>query len=111
MSWQAQHREGGGSDLLLHCNFAVSTVAFQETDSPKLAVLPFAPPAQDELMHYARCRGDWEGLLEYLLQRQEVRGMVYGRVAVHPKQPARRPQLASGWLHRKERQENFCPRN
>lgn len=27
----------------------------------------------DELMHYARCRGDWEGLLEYLLQRQEVR--------------------------------------
>lgn len=24
-------------------------------------------------MHYARCRGDWEGLLEYLLQRQEVR--------------------------------------
>jgi hypothetical protein len=27
----------------------------------------------DELMHFARCRGDWEGLLEYLLQRQEVR--------------------------------------
>lgn len=26
----------------------------------------------DELMHYARCRGDWEGLLEYLLQRQEA---------------------------------------
>lgn len=26
----------------------------------------------DELMHYARCRGDWESLLEYLLQRQEV---------------------------------------
>jgi hypothetical protein len=29
----------------------------------------------DELMHFARCRGDWEGLLEYLLQRQEVRGV------------------------------------
>lgn len=28
----------------------------------------------DELMHYARCRGDWESLLEYLLQRQEVGG-------------------------------------
>lgn len=26
----------------------------------------------DELMHYARCRGDWESLLEYLLQRQEA---------------------------------------
>ena len=26
-----------------------------------------------ELMHYARCRGDWEGVLGYLLQRQEVR--------------------------------------
>jgi hypothetical protein len=27
-----------------------------------------------ELQHYARCRGDWEGLLEYLLQRGEVGG-------------------------------------
>ena len=27
----------------------------------------------DELVHYARCRGDNEALLEYLLQRAEVR--------------------------------------
>lgn len=27
----------------------------------------------EELMYYARCRGDWESLLEYLLQRGEVR--------------------------------------
>ncbi|KAI3432414.1 hypothetical protein D9Q98_003968 [Chlorella vulgaris] len=26
----------------------------------------------DELQHYARCRGDWEGLLEYLLQRGQA---------------------------------------
>jgi hypothetical protein len=33
----------------------------------------------DELQHYARCRGDWEGLLGYLLQRGEVRGVLVVR--------------------------------
>lgn len=32
----------------------------------------------EELMHYARCRGDNEALLEYLLQRGEVRGREAG---------------------------------
>ena len=37
----------------------------------------------DELVHYARARGDWEGLLEHLLQRGEVRlGGVWRSAAV-----------------------------